>query len=249
MADLQIVTQAAAQPVNWLVVGFSSAVVSAAINAVSNWLMRLSDRRREDRTSAEQRAREDAAVAERRAHEQLDIALMLEAFAQEAYAYQSRVHGALACHARGDQHAFELVDSQRLEFVLDADRTWTELPVALAAKVRELPNAMAANAKWILGAWDTWAESGDAYELEKQRAIHYGWLACQLADEIRRAIGVPPAAVALDYLTHFWEEFEEIKANYVLAKSQGLIFDVIPEMEVRLLHGSPDVAPNPPAAT
>ncbi|MBN3815090.1 hypothetical protein G3N57_00025 [Paraburkholderia sp. Se-20369] len=247
MADAQIVTQAAAQPVNWLVVGFSSAVVSAAINTVSNWLMRLSDRKREDRTIAEQRAREDAVVAERRAHQQLDIALMLEAFAQEAFAYLYRVHEALARHAGGDERAFDRVDSQRLEFVVGADRVWTDLPVGLAAKVRELPNAMAANAKWIGDAWITWADSDDAYELEKQRAIHYGWLAFQLADEIRRAIAVPPAAVSMDYLTHFSEEFEAIQASYEHAKSQGQHFDVIPEMEVRLLHGAPARVPTPSA--
>lgn len=239
MSDAQIVTHAAAQPVNWMVVGFSSAVVSAAINSLSNWLMRLSDRKREDRTVAEERARADAIATEQRAHQQLEVALKLEAFAQEAFAYLYLVYAALLGYANNEEHAFDLVEGKRLEFDAGANQKWTELPIALAAKVRELPNAMAANAKWIVDAWDTWADAGEAYELEKQRAIHYGLLACQLADEIRREIGVAPAVLALDYLTHFTEEFEQIRANYERAKGQGQLFDVIPEIEVRLLHGAP----------
>ncbi|MBJ9677924.1 hypothetical protein [Burkholderia gladioli] len=225
MPDVLTVAQAATQPVNWLVVAASSAVISAAINSFSNWRLRISDRKRED-----------AAAALRSAHWQFDLALALEAFAQSASAYMTQIDEALARAADHDPHAFDRVDDVRLTFDAGSDRPWIELPLALAGKVRAIPVEMADTARWISDAWVHWADEQETYEFERQRALHYGWVAVELAGDIRREIKLSRSENAWSYRDRFASEFDMICQNYLRRQAAGLELDVIPEIEGRLLR-------------
>ncbi|WP_186027366.1 hypothetical protein [Burkholderia gladioli] len=214
------------QPVNWWAVAASSAVIGAVVNnAISLW------------TRHRDREREAAATVTRQAYARLDLALALEAFAQRASAYLYAVHAALEDHRALEDDAFERVDELRLQFEFPPALMWADLPIELVAEVRELPSALKVSREWILAAFASWADTADAYELEAQQAMHYGRRAGELANEIRRDIGVAPSVLATDYLMHFERAVEEVKQAYARTGGQ---FTVLPELEARFKRDLPD---------
>ncbi|MBR7963508.1 hypothetical protein KDW41_24090 [Burkholderia vietnamiensis] len=210
-----------AQAVNWWIVGFSSAVVAALVNnGISLWT-RLRDRKRAD-----------AELAARKAHIQLDVALMLEKFAQRASAHLITIDAAYGeLYRRSNRAPLERLDSLEFDFEVAPEPSWSELSIELIAKVREIPIALKESGRWISIAFS--ADDADyLYQLEAQRAAYYGLQACNLANAIRQNIGVAPSAMAAEHILHFRGNLEGIKHAYV---GNALPPVVIPEL-YSMLH-------------
>ncbi|WP_186075128.1 hypothetical protein [Burkholderia gladioli] len=221
------------QPVNWWVVVASSAVIGAVVNnAISLW------------TRHRDSLREASATAGRQAYARLDVARALEAFAQRASAYLYAVEAALAAHQAHEDDAFERVDALRVAFEFEPATIWADLPIQLVADVRELPVALAASSEWILAAFETWADSADAYELSAQQTMHFGLLAGELANQIRRDVGVTPSALVADHLGHFERAIHDVRQAYL--RTSGNL-NVLPALEARFQREP--AAPPPPNVT
>ncbi|WP_186087655.1 hypothetical protein [Burkholderia gladioli] len=225
MADPQTVTlavtQAAAQPVNWWVVGASSAVVSAVVNGgFKLWEIHT--------------ARRDAQArrAEQRAPARLNVALLLEAFARQAVGYLDGCAAQIsACVAEmhGDAPG-ELPKWTPLTFDTSIVADWTDVPVAIVSQCRELPIALEASHGWIDQASREWADNSQAYELECQRAILYGTIAADLARQIRADIKTDPSVLAQDCAARLLREYHDLQQRYGARPGE---VELIPDLRAR----------------
>jgi len=246
MAASEVATVVAqAHTVNWWVVGASSAVIGAAVNALTSLMTQHITWKREQAKLADQRAHEQATLAEQRAPAQLEAALMLEAFAKQAVGYLD------ACEAHIiDWLAVmegEAPREQRpwtpLAFDASLVKDWSPVPIGIISQCRELPLALAESNAWVhAAAKEDWVDLDDAYRLDGQRAILYGLLACELANQIRTMIAVPASALSVDTFDRLQGEFERVKKLYV--RSNGKI-DLIPDLKTRLKRELPQALTEP----
>ncbi|OJA84429.1 hypothetical protein BGV49_21920 [Burkholderia ubonensis] len=233
MAASQVAITAAQLPaVNGWTLVLSSAVVSALVNgAFKLW--------------GEHTARRDekAKLAEQRAPAQLKVALMLEAFAKQAAGYLD------GCEARvTDWYAEQEGDAPEerhpwapLNFDMSIVEDWSGVPVRIYSECHELPLALAESDAWIhAGVKEEWLDIVDAYRLDSQRAIFYGLIACELANQIRTAIKVQASTLSTDCFHRLQREFDRRKQEYV--RTQGKV-ELIPDLNARLRRECPKVAP------
>lgn len=248
MAASQVATAAAQAPVTWLTPAVLGALCGAVITAGANFWNQHLTRQHEKAKLAEQRAHEQAKLAEQRAPAQLEVALMLEAFAKQAVGYLD------ACEAHIiDWFAVlegEAPREQRpwtpLAFDVSLVKDWSAVPIGIVSQCRELPLALAESNAWVhAAAKEEWVDVDDAYRLDGQRAILYGLLACELADQIRALIAVPPSALSTQTYERLQGEFEKLKRYY--ARSNGKL-DLIPDLKTRLQRERSDVVPGPAPA-
>lgn len=235
------VAKAAAQAptVNWWVIAASSAVIGAAVNATTSLLTQHLAWKREQAKLADQRAHDQAKLAEQRAPAQLEVALMLEAFAKQAVGYLD------ACEAHiVDWYAVLEGDAPReqrpwtpLAFDVSLVKDWSAVPIGIVSQCRELPLALAESNAWVhAAAQEDWVDVDDAYRLDGQRAILYGSLACELANQIRGLIAVPASSLSIDTYDRLQGELEKVKRFYV--RSDGKL-DLIPDLKTRLQREVP----------
>ncbi|WJN72109.1 hypothetical protein [Burkholderia anthina] len=189
--------------------------------------------------------REQAKLAEQRAPAQLEVALMLEAFAKQAVGYLD------ACEAHIiDWLAVlegEAPHEQRpwtpLAFDVSLVKDWSAVPIGIVSQCRELPLALAESEAWVHAvAKEEWVDIDDAYRLDGQRAIFYGLLACDLANQIRDMINVPASTLSSDTFERLQGELEKLKRIYV--RSNGNI-DLIPDLKTRLQRELPQALSEP----
>ncbi|HEM7880095.1 TPA: hypothetical protein U2L31_006545 [Burkholderia contaminans] len=242
MAASQIATPAAQVPAvtGWTLV-LSSAVVSALVNGVFKWWGERTARRDEK-----------AKLAKQRAPARLDAALMLEAFAKQAVGYGDARAALIAELTRvhdpdhDDEPASEPVEWTPLTFDGSLAKEWTTLPIEIYSQCRELPLSLAESDKWTYDiAAQEWIDAADAYALDRQRAIFYGLLAGELANEIRSGIKVPASPLATDCFNRLQREFDTLKQTYVSMRGN---VELIPDLKTRLQRECPEVpATIPPA--
>ncbi|WP_186020410.1 hypothetical protein [Burkholderia gladioli] len=222
MADPQtvtlVMTQAAAQPVNWWVVGASSAVVSALVNGGFKWWEIYAARR-------DERARR----AEQRAPALLNAALMLEDFAKQAAGYMDWCYAcmygwdAALDLAMTDPDALEETETDAdepapmttLALDLSIVPDWSTIPIATVSACRELPLALAESEAWVRGL----VESGEVayangYAPDCQRAILYGRIAAELARQVRADIKTAPSMLAQDCAARLLLEYYYLQQRY-----------------------------------
>ncbi|MGN3966991.1 hypothetical protein ACS0ZG_30035 [Burkholderia gladioli] len=200
------------QPVNWWVVVASSAVIGAVVNnGISLW------------TRYRDRLRETAAIRDRQAYARLDVARALEAFAQRASAYLLDLQVATGLAAVGQGDPFKRVDQMRLGFEFEPEPVWTDLPIQLVAEVRELLVAFAVSQDGIRAMFAGHARHAGFYEVEAQQTMHYGLMAAELANRIRRDIGVAPSALVADYVRHFEQAIDFVRQEYLQAEKDPLV--------------------------
>ncbi|MBR8186578.1 hypothetical protein C6Q14_27075 [Burkholderia ambifaria] len=246
MAASEVATVVAQAPtVNWWVVGASSAVIGAAVNALTSLMTQHIAWKREQAKLTDQRAHEQAKLAQERAPAQLEVVLMLEAFAKQAVGYLD------ACEAHIiDWFAVlegEAPREQRpwtaLAFDVSLVEDWSAVPIGIVSQCRELPLALAESHAWVHAvAKEDWVDVDDAYRLDGQRAILYGLLACELANQIRAMMAVPASALATDTSDRLQGDFERLKKLYV--QSSGKI-DLIPDLKTRLQRELPQAMSEP----
>ncbi|QKM57737.1 hypothetical protein [Burkholderia glumae] len=233
MADPQtvtlVMTQAAAQPVNWWVVGASSAVVSAVVNGGFKWW--------EIHT-----ARRDAQArrAEQRAPALLNVARLLEAFARQAVGYLDGCEAQIsACFAEmhGDAPG-DLPKWTPLTFDTSIVADWTDVPVAIVSQCQELPIALEASHGWIDQAAREWADNSEAYELDRQRAILYGTIAAELARQIRADIKTDPSVLAQDCAARLLREYHDLQQRYGARPGE---VELIPDLRARFEREHPEL--------
>ncbi|MBU9212023.1 hypothetical protein [Burkholderia multivorans] len=218
----KVVAQAPA--VNWWVVGASSAVIGAAVNALTSVVTQHLAWRRER-----------AKLAEQRAPAQLEAALMLEAFARRAAGYfdmTEELVGIIADEENGEEEAHRSKFTP-LEFDPSLIKDWSALPPGLISQCRELPLALEASSAWVSAAYDEWADADDAYQLDGQRAILYGLVASELAKKIRTMIDVPASDLSTDCYRRLRTEYEKLKVRYI--GSDGAI-ELIPDLKARMMR-------------
>ncbi|MBJ9696425.1 hypothetical protein [Burkholderia cenocepacia] len=253
MAASEVARAVTASPtVNWWVVGASSAVIGAAVNALTSVLTQHLAWRREQAKLADQRAYEAAELAKQRAPAQLEVALMLEAFAKQAVGYLDGCEARAAewCRLHDDEQddgpPIEPVEWTPLAFDASLVTDWSAVPIGIVSQCRELPLALAESNAWVhAAAKEDWVDVDDAYRLDGQRAIFYGLLACELANQIRGLITVPPSALSTETYERLQGEFEKLKRYY--ARSNGKL-DLIPDLKTRLQRELSDVVPDPAPA-
>ncbi|WP_414442406.1 hypothetical protein [Burkholderia sp. 22PA0106] len=225
MPDVQV-----AQSVNWWVVGGSSAVISALVNgAFKLW---------GDYTA---RRDERAKLAEQRAPAQLKVALMLEAFAKQAAGYvdgcEARIMNWYAEQEGDAPEALPEWTPLKIDMAMVED--WTEVPIRLHSDCQELPLALAASDAWIrAGIEDEWLDTVDAHRLDSQRAILYGFSACDLAIQIRSAIEVPASALSTDCCQRLQRELDRRRDEYVRARGR---VELILDLKARFRRECPSV--------
>ncbi|EDT03471.1 hypothetical protein BamIOP4010DRAFT_3000 [Burkholderia ambifaria IOP40-10] len=220
VAASQVAATVAQAPVNWVGVVASSAAIGAVVNNAMTLLVRHFDRKREDAT-----------LAARRAHVQLEVALALEGFAHRASTYLYALAPVRSAYQSGDERASENLGVPHLQFDLAPDAAWSELPIQIIATIRELPSAFQVTDNWIESIYDGWDDLLQVLDLREQQAIHYGLLACELAQQIRDEIQVPRSALVADYQQLFEARFRALVAREGFAPND---LDVLPELARRL---------------
>lgn len=237
VAASQVAATVAQAPVNWIGVVASSAAIGAAVNALASFVSQHVAWKREQ-----------AKLSEQRAPMQLDVALMLEAFAKQAAGYLDGCEARIAqwyAEQQGEE-ADEPPKWTPLKFDESLVKDWTAVPIVIVSHCRELPLALAASDAWIHDAFkEDWLEPVEANQVDAQRAILYGLLACELAHQIRAAIKAPASTLSTDCFTRLRREFEQVKNLYV--NSQGIV-ELIPDLKARLMRELPMVAPHPALA-
>ncbi|AJY38243.1 hypothetical protein I6G56_00225 (plasmid) [Burkholderia humptydooensis] len=220
IAASHVATAAAQVPaVNGWTLVLTSAVVASLINGGVLWWLKRGDRRREDQANAKRRE-----LAHR------DAAYVLEAFAREANDYSAAIDDALPEYCRHDMTAFDRLDHVHLRFDLPPATVVSELSAARVDELRELREGVGQSAAWVAGQHH-WTGKDDEYEFETQRAIHFGSVACRLADAMRAEVGVSPYSMTAQYLADFDAQFERLAERY--AKRQGCL-ELIPELQPRM---------------
>lgn len=248
MAASQVATAAAQAPVN----GFSPAwftligtLCGALIAAGATLLNQRLTRRHEQAKLADQRAHEQAKLAELRAPAQLETALVLEAFTRRAVARLDAIaERIIECYAQQQGETAPLRTAWT-ELAFDAsllgDRAM--LPINILSQCLELPTVLAESRAWIDAvATEEWPDALDLNQLEAQRAILYGLVAGELANEIRTQIKAPASALSRDCLDRLQREFDKIKQHCV--DTTGTV-ELIPDLKARLMRELPKALHDP----
>lgn len=123
----------------------------------------------------------------------------------------------------GRNDGFNRVDQMRLVFEFDPEPVWTDLPIQLVAEVRELPVAFAVSQDGIRAVFAGQVRNAGFYEMEAQQTMHYGLLAAELANRIRRDIGVAPSALVANYANHFERAIGFVQQEYLHAEGETLV--------------------------
>ncbi|WP_396334108.1 hypothetical protein [Burkholderia anthina] len=195
--------------------------------------------------------REQAKLAAQRAPAQLDAAVMLEAFGRRAAAHLEAVKERIV-ECLAEQHGETApTRSGWTELAFDAsligDRA--ALPIEILSPCLELPTLLAESRVWIDAvSHEEWPSPLDLYQLDAQRAVLYGLVASELANQLRIRIKAPASSLATDCFERFKSEFENLKNLYV--SSQGSV-ELIPDLKARLSVELPGVmvASNPVLAS
>ncbi|WP_049097519.1 hypothetical protein [Burkholderia cepacia] len=248
IAASQVAAVTAQAPVSWSNPAWPAIIgtlCGALITAGATLLNHLLTRRHEQLKLVDQRAHEQAKLAEQRAPAQIEAALMLEGFGRQAVRYfdecELRINNHYA-RQQGDQPDEER-KWQPLAFDLSVVRDWSAVPIEILAQCLELPTLLAESDAWTTAASnEEWMELDDAYELEGQRAILYGLLASELANQIRAEIEVPASTLAIECFDRLQREFDKVKVRYV--ERHGKI-DLIPDLKTRLQRECQEVIVQP----
>ncbi len=230
MSDVQTVTQAVTQPVNWWAIGASSAVISAVVNGGFKWWGEHTARRDER-----------AKLAAQRAPAQLKVALMLEAFAKQAAGYldgsEARVQTVYAERHGGEWGAS--LPWIPMAFEMASVDDWSAVPIQIYSECHELPLALTASDDWIRsGVKEEWLDVLDALRLDGQRAILYGYTAGALANQIRAAIQVPASTLSMDCFQRLERALDRRRDEYV--RTCGRV-ELIPDLKARFRREYPDL--------
>ncbi|OXJ06909.1 hypothetical protein [Burkholderia sp. AU6039] len=225
---------AQAPTVNWWVVGASSAVIGAAVNALTSVVTQHLAWRRERIKQAELRA-----------PAQLETALVLEAFARHAVAQLDAVAERIVEYLAEQQGETAPPRTAWTELAFDAsllgDRAM--LPINILSHCLELPTVLAESRAWIDAvATEEWPDALDLNQLEAQRAILYGLVAGELANEIRTQIKAPASTLSRDCLDRLQREFGKIKQHCV--DTTGTV-ELIPDLKARLMRELPEALHDP----
>ena len=192
---------------DWLVIIFSSALVSAAVNVLWNAIAKYIDHRRENKK-----------ILQKQAHIYLSIANNLELFAKKCDAEIYKIHDGLRERAEfHDERKLESLTSFELTF--EPKPNWEELPIEIAAEIMQLPSLFSSTNEWVLSQWFEWADTEDTYKFEIERLAYYGIKACQSAEHLKTIkIGIKKGNTS-DYERNFTEELNASERKYI--KSNG----------------------------
>jgi hypothetical protein len=118
----------------------------------------------------------------------LEVALQLESFAHRCSVHINEIETQVSYAKQfQDDSGFASLTPVTFEFSPEPD--WTELPIDFTAKIKVLPKQFADSNKWILEAYEYWADTFDALDLDVERLAFYGKKACEEAVLIREKIG------------------------------------------------------------
>ncbi|CAN7795917.1 hypothetical protein LJR034_004083 [Caballeronia sp. LjRoot34] len=223
-----------ASQASWFGIVASSAVISALVNVVSNWRLKVGDRKREDK-------REQRRVG----HVYLEIAQQLEAFAKRCDTYIDDIDEQLDLFYQRDDNAFQNLNKP-FTFAFHPEPKWEELPIPFTSKVKALSQGFAETSGFIHRAWE-WSDEHETWALETQRVAFHGLRAIEIAVEVRKEIGaghsVSDRQQQLDAAAvHFIKEINNCRENFKAARHN---LQLIPELKAQFTaeFPSPDDPP------
>ncbi|WP_175737172.1 hypothetical protein [Burkholderia ambifaria] len=112
------------------------------------------------------------------------------------------------------------------------------LPRPLVDQLYQFALALEVRADWLdkqevrLAPFDVW-------KLELQRVVHFGLLACDLANGIRRNLDLPDSAYLNAWQQHFDVAFATLQREYDRDPAE---YPLMPEIEARLTSISKPIA-------
>ncbi|MDN4057159.1 hypothetical protein QPK31_02865 [Massilia sp. YIM B02769] len=197
---------------------FVAALVNVAWNALSKWL----DRQREAK-------KEELKVA----HVYHAVILHLETYAYKANGQLYDISVAMDRY-RGlrDDKAFDRVRTERFKFEPDPD--WTVLPISFVDRMKTFVIQSDQCDGWIRAQFDLWAGIDEAFELEEQRIAWYALRACTLASELRLQIEVDCASME-DIIKHFQFIIDRCWDHY---KANNGTTNLVPELRAHFASTS-----------
>ncbi|AWV05605.1 hypothetical protein DM992_40890 (plasmid) [Burkholderia sp. JP2-270] len=197
----------------------SSTVLSAAVNGWVAWWLKRGDRKREDQTAKQQqnRALQDAL-------------LPLEAFAKRAEADLSPIEDAFLDYGIAEDAVFKDLKPVALHFDISPRSVLDALPLRLVDQLHEFERALDVSADW-LDKHEVRFDAFDLWKLEAQRLVHFGLLACELANGIRGDLELRDSGYVIAWQRHFDAAFAKLEREYDRDPAE---YPLMPEFEARL---------------
>ncbi|MBN3783259.1 hypothetical protein G3O06_37930 [Burkholderia sp. Ac-20345] len=238
MAASEVATVVAQAPASWLTPALLGGILGAAITAGATLWSQHANRQHEKAKLAEQRAYEQAKLAEERERAQHVALRPLEALAQHADEVLSSIEEAFEDYGTAEEAVFRNLKAVHLRFELPSQSILGALPRPLVDQLYEFERALAVSADWLdkqevrFDVFDTW-------KLEVQRVVHFGLLACDLANRIRRDLDLAESVYVNAWQRHFEAAFAKVQREYAHDPAEYLL---MPEIEARLTPLSQPIA-------
>lgn len=196
-----------------------SALVNIAWNAISKWLDRKAETKKE---------------AQKVAHVYLDLALQLEVFARQCNALLYDISDGIDLY-RSQRDDSGLKNLRTVEFAFEPEPDWTALPIPFVAQVKTLPERFKQCSTWIGTQFRQWAAFDEAWELEEELHAFFALEACKVASDIRVQIGAGTAELT-DLAAHFQSVIESRRRSYV---QSPLHASLIPDLKAQFQREFP----------
>ncbi|UEP53081.1 hypothetical protein LMA00_30675 [Burkholderia ambifaria] len=198
----EVATIAAQAPTTWLTPAALGALGGAFITAGAALMTQHLARRHENAKIAEQRAHEHAKLAEERARAQQDAMRPLEAFAKRGDEVLSPIEAAFEDYGDVGDAVFGCLKPVALHLDLPLQIIMDALPRPLVDQLYQFALALEVRADW-LDKQEVRFAPFDVWKLELQRVVHFGLLACDHANGIRRELKLPESAYLKAWQRHF----------------------------------------------
>ncbi|MBN3506416.1 hypothetical protein [Burkholderia cenocepacia] len=205
----------------------SSTVVSAVINGIVMWRLKLGDRKREDQ-----------AIAQKCARAQQEAVRALEAVAQDADEVLRPIEAAFEDYGDVGDAVFGHLKPVALRFEVPPQLVLDVLPPALVDQLYEFERALGVSADW-LDKHEVAADAFDLWKLEVQRLVQSGLLACDLANRTRRDLNLCESTYVQAWEQHFEAALAKLAREYERDPAE---FPLLPAIEARLTALSRSVA-------
>ncbi|KVA51610.1 hypothetical protein WI61_34335 [Burkholderia cepacia] len=230
MAASELVSIVAQASATWLTPAALGALGGALITAVAGLMSQHLARRHENAKITEQRAYEHAKLADERARAQQEAMRPLEAFAKHGDEVLSPIEAAFEDYGDVGNAVFGHLKPVALHFDIPPQPIMDALPRPLVDRLYQFALALEVRADW-LDQQELRFEPFDVWKLELQRVVHFGLLACNLTNELRRDLGLPESEYLKAWQRHFDAAFVKLQREYDRDPTE---YPLMPEIEARL---------------
>ncbi|MBR8152398.1 hypothetical protein [Burkholderia vietnamiensis] len=230
MAASEIVTVVAQAQATWLTPAALGALGGALITAGAGLMSQHLARRHENAKIAEQRAYEHAKLADERARALQEAMRPLEAFAKHGDEVLSPIEAAFENYGDVGDAVSGHLKPVALHFDIPPQPILDALPRPLVDQLYQFALALEVRADW-LDKQEVRLEAFDLWKLELQRVVHFGLLACDLSNWIRRDLDLRGSVYLSEWQRHFEAAFAKLQRDYARDPAE---YPLMPEIDARL---------------